>query len=233
MAPINADALSLCQPLKSYKIFSRGREKSSAHYTNEGAKGAVAVENFVFYLTIINIIGFILFAVNTWLYSNTASGQIDKFLTITALAGGSLGILLSIFIFDRKAVKGNMMSRVFIACIFVIQIVLILFFSGERGQAITIAFWSFFADHIWLLAYLCIINIVTFIFFGLDKLFAIQRRSRIRIVTLLGLCFIGGSIGGLSAMYLFRHKTLTDYFTVGVPLIMVMQAVVVFYLMNL
>ena len=81
---------------------------------------------FGYYLIIINIIGFVLFAVNTWLYSNTAEGQIDKFLTITSLLGGSLGILISILIFDRKAVKGNMMSRVFVACVFVIQLVIFL-----------------------------------------------------------------------------------------------------------
>ena len=34
-------------------------------------------------------------------------------------------------------------------------------------------------------------------------------------------------------MYAFRHKTKKDYFTVGLPLIMVMQVVVVFYMMNL
>lgn len=190
-------------------------------------------ENIIAYLIIINIIGFILFAINTWLYSNTASGQVDKFLTITAFLGGSVGILLSILIFDRKAKKGNMMSRVFIACIFVIQVVLVLFLTGDRSEAFRFAFWEFFAKHWYLLVYLAIINVVTFIIFGLDKLFAIRRQSRIRIVTLLGLCFIGGSIGGLSAMYFFRHKTLQDYFTVGVPLIMVMQVVVTFYLMNL
>lgn len=46
---------------------------------------------WAYYLIAINVVGFILFAVNTWLYSNTAEGQVDKFLTITALLGGSLG----------------------------------------------------------------------------------------------------------------------------------------------
>ena len=193
-------------------------------------------ENIITYLIIINIIGFILFAINTWLYSNTASGQVDKFLTITAFLGGSVGILLSILIFDRKAKKGNMMSRVFIACIFVIQVVLVLFLTGDRSQAISFAFWDFFAEHTFLLAYLGVINAITFVFFGLDKLFAIRGLSRIRIVTLLGFCFIGGSIGGLSAMYLFKHKTnkrKNDFFTVGVPLIILMQIIVIFYLTNL
>ena len=59
-----------------------------------------------------------------------------------------------------------------------------------------------------------------------------RSSGRIRIVTLLGLAFIGGSIGSLLAMYLLRHKTRKDYFTVGVPLIIVMQVVVIFYMMN-
>lgn len=188
---------------------------------------------FGYYLIIVNSIGFILFAVNTWLYSNTAEGQVDKFITITSLLGGSLGILISIFVFDRKAVKENMMSRVFIACIFVIQVVIFLFLQGVHGERITFAFWEFFSRNKILLIYLAIINLICFTTFAVDKIAAIEKRSRIRIITLLGLCFIGGSLGGLAAMYLFHHKTKKDYFTVGVPLIIVMQIIVTFYLMNL
>lgn len=186
-----------------------------------------------YYLITVNIIGFVLFAVNTWLYSNTSEGQVDKFLTITSLLGGSLGILISILIFDRKAVKGNMMSRVFIACIFVIQVVIFLALKGVHGESITFAFWEFFTKYKILLIYLGIINFATFAAFAVDKIAAIEKRSRIKIVTLLGLCFIGGSIGGLGAMYLFHHKTKKDYFAVGVPLIILMQVVLLFYLMNL
>lgn len=189
-----------------------------------------------YYLIIINVIGFILFVVNTWLYSHTAEDQVDKFLTITALLGGSPGILLSILLFDRKAVKGNMMSRVFVACIFVIQVVIFLVLQGVHGEKLTFAFWEFFGKYKIFLVYLAIINFVTFAAFAVDKIAAIEKRSRIRIVTLLGLCFIGGSLGGLGAMYLFHHKTnkeKNDFFTVGVPLMIVMQVIVVFYLMNL
>lgn len=73
---------------------------------------------------------------------------------------------------------------------------------------------------------------MTFAVFAIDKVNAAEHRSRIRIVTLLGLAFIGGSVGALLAMYLPRHKTRKDYFTVGVPLIMIMQVVVLFYAMN-
>lgn len=186
-----------------------------------------------YYLIVVTVIGFILFAVNTWLYSHTADSQIDVALTITSLLGGSAGILLSILVFDRKAEKGNMMSRVFIVCIFVIQIVILLMVKGFVAKNITLAFWSFFDQHKVLIMYLVVINFITLAAFAIDKIAAIEGRSRIRIVTLLGLAFIGGSIGGLIAMYLFRHKIRKDYFTVGIPLIMVMQVFVIFYLMNM
>lgn len=54
------------------------------------------------------------------LYRYTAKANVDKLITVLSLAGGSLGILVTILIFNRKAVKSNMMSRVFIICVFII-----------------------------------------------------------------------------------------------------------------
>lgn len=185
------------------------------------------------YLIIINIIGFVLYLINMLLYNYTAEANVDKFLTIISLVGGSLGILLAIVLFDRKSVKDNMMSRVFVICLFVIQLVMFLFLKGANGEKITFAFWEFFAEHKILIIYSVIINFVSFAAFAVDKINACEGRSRIRIITLLGIAFAGGSIGAIFGMYIFRHKTRVDYFTVGVPLIMIMQAVVIFYLMNL
>lgn len=187
---------------------------------------------FEYYLLIVNGMGFLLYLINMWLYSHTAEGQVDKFLTILSLAGGSAGILLAILLFDRKAVKDNMMSRVFIACVFVIQVVILLMVKGHHADTITFAFWKFFTDYKVLLIYFGIINFVAFVMFAIDKVNAAEHRSRIRIVTLLGVAFIGGSVGGLMAMYLLHHKTKKDYFTVGIPLIMIMQVVVAFYILN-
>lgn len=83
------------------------------------------------------------------------------------------------------------------------------------------------------MVYLGIIKLITFVAFAIDKMKAVGHRSRIRIVTLLGLAFVGGSIGGLLAMYLLHHKTNKDYFTVGISLIILMQVVVVFYVLNI
>lgn len=185
-----------------------------------------------YYLLAINVIGAVVYLINMFLYRHTSNGQIKVIVTITSLLGGSAGMLLMLLFFDRKAVKENMMSRVFVICIFIIQIIILLIYKGHHAEHVTFAFWKFFADHRMLLIYFGIMNLVTFIVFAIDKVNARTHRSRIRIVTLLGLSFAGGSIGGLISMYLFRHKTQKDYFTVGMPLIIIMQIVVIFYVMN-
>ena len=81
--------------------------------------------------------------------------------------------------------------------------------------------------------YLGIINVITFLAFAIDKLHAIKGKRRIRIITLLGLAIVGGSLGALLGMYTLRHKTKVNYFTVGIPLIMLVQVAVIFVVMNL
>lgn len=192
---------------------------------------------FDYYVIGINILGFILFAINTWLYTYTPDKEIDRILTIVSFLGASLGIFISTLIFDRNALKSKqkkeiMMSRVFLWSILIIQIIIFLIIKGHIKNNITIAFWTFFAQHKIFLLYLLIINIITLIAFGVDKIKALEHRSRIRIITLLSLAFVVGSIGGLIAMYSFKHKVKQDYFSVGLPLILIMQVIVIFYLMN-
>ena len=108
-----------------------------------------------------------------------------------------------------------------------------LFLTDERKEALSFAFGEFFKENSLILIYLLIINIATFIVFAVDKFKAIRRSYRIPIVTLLILAFLGGAAGGLSAMYLFRHKTQKDYFVIGLPLMLVMQIILIVYIMNL
>lgn len=188
---------------------------------------------FEYYVIGINVIGFLAFLVNHLLYTFTDELQIDIVVTIASILGGSAGIILAMLLFSRAAVKANMMSRVFVACVFVIQLVIFLIVKGHINNEITLDFLNFFETHKPILVYLVVINFITVIAFGVDKIAALEDKTRIRIVTLLGLSFIGGSIGGLIAMFVFRHKIRKDYFMVGVPLIIVMQIVVIFYLMNI
>ena len=93
-------------------------------------------------------------------------------------------------------------------------------------------FWSFFAAHRAISYWLLGINLGTFAAFAVDKYRAIQHRFRIRVRTLLGLSFLGGAAGGLLAMGLFRHKTRKTCFTVGLPLMLLTQIVLLFYFVN-
>ena len=57
--------------------------------------------------------------------------------------------------------------------------------------------------------YLLVINTITLVVFGFDKVQALRDSRYVRRVsenTLLGLSLLGGIIGGMIAMILFRHK---------------------------
>ena len=185
------------------------------------------------YLLIINIIALVIYGIKVLVYKHQTRDWFEKLCMFIVLLGGSAGILLMIIFFDRKAVKENMMSRVFTLCMLVIQAILLLIVKGYHGDQIHIDFWDFLMQHRILLIYLAVVNILTTSVFGVDKMNAKFNRQRVRIVTLLGLAFIGGSVGALIGMYGFHHKTKKAYFTVGVPLILLMQVVVLFYVMNM
>ena len=185
------------------------------------------------YLLIINIIALVIYGIKVLVYKHQTRDWFEKLCMFIVLLGGSAGILLMIILFNRKAVKENMMSRVFTLCMLVIQAILLLIVKGYHGDQIHIDFWDYLMQHRILLIYLAVVNILTIIVFGVDKMNAKSNRQRVRIVTLLGLAFIGGSVGALIGMYGFHHKTKKAYFTVGVPLILLMQVVVLFYVMNM
>ena len=88
------------------------------------------------------------------------------------------------------------------------------------------AVWAFVGSPWGLLAgWLILINIVTFVVFGLDKLLSKHPRFRQRVPekNLLLLAVVGGSVGALLGMLVFRHKTLHRVFRVGVPVILAVQ----------
>lgn len=64
--------------------------------------------------------------------------------------------------------------------------------------------------------YLGALTLITFIVYGIDKLKAKNGGWRVPEKTLLTLSLLGGGLGGIIAMNLFRHKTSGEhwYFTV-------------------
>ena len=84
-----------------------------------------------------------------------------------------------------------------------------------------------------LLIYLVTINIITFFYFGLDKLKSrIAGKRRISERTLWILSFIGGSAGGLLGMKFFRHKTKKISFQAGIAIILAGQILSIYLLAN-
>ncbi|MGG7177274.1 DUF1294 domain-containing protein [Clostridium paraputrificum] len=78
--------------------------------------------------------------------------------------------------------------------------------------------------------YLIFINIFAFIFMFVDKKRAIRNKWRIRESTLITLSIFGGSIGILLGIQSFRHKTKHKKFTIGVPIILIIQISTIIYL---
>ena len=78
-----------------------------------------------------------------------------------------------------------------------------------------------------LIWYLSVINFTTWAAYGLDKGRAKSGKWRIPERTLLLLALIGGSLGALAGMILFRHKTRKPKFFVSVPVMFVVHCVIV------
>lgn len=66
----------------------------------------------------------------------------------------------------------------------------------------------------------------------IDKQKAKKNKWRIRENTLIGVSIIGGGIGSLWGMHVFRHKTKHIKFTIGIPLIILIQALLILYLIK-
>ena len=80
-----------------------------------------------------------------------------------------------------------------------------------------------------ILLYLEIVNAAAFVLFGVDKLRAKRGLWRIPEAVLMLSAVLGGGIGALGGMLLFRHKIRKKKFTVGIPAILLMQ--IVFFLL--
>ena len=76
--------------------------------------------------------------------------------------------------------------------------------------------------HIYLLA----VNAVGLFIMHYDKHLAKKNKWRIPEKTLIGIAAIGGSVGCLLGMYTARHKTKKPKFTVGIPVILLLQILV-------
>ena len=84
--------------------------------------------------------------------------------------------------------------------------------------------------HSLIIYYLLAVNVVAFAAFGIDKYKAKRGLWRISEATLLLLAVVGGSIGALLGMRIWHHKTQHAKFRYGLPLIILAQVALIYYL---
>lgn len=80
-----------------------------------------------------------------------------------------------------------------------------------------------------ILSPIVLLNLITFIVYGIDKLKARKNKWRIPDSTLMLLAIIGGSIGALLGIKVWHHKTLHRKFRYGIPMIILAQTALVIY----
>jgi uncharacterized membrane protein YsdA (DUF1294 family) len=95
----------------------------------------------------------------------------------------------------------------------------------------TVGLWYAFSGSLsWqpiLVNYLISVNVVTFGAYGYDKMQARRKGWRVPELSLLAMGLIGGTIGAVVAMRLFRHKTVKGPFRVVFWLLVAVQVVLV------
>lgn len=83
-----------------------------------------------------------------------------------------------------------------------------------------------------IIIYAVIINIIGLFSMLIDKRRAIKNKWRIPEKTLFLIAVIGGSVGSIAGMRLFRHKTKHWYFVYGMPAILIVQIVIISLLLG-
>jgi uncharacterized membrane protein YsdA (DUF1294 family) len=83
-----------------------------------------------------------------------------------------------------------------------------------------------------IIIYLIVINVATFITYGIDKYKARRAMWRVREASLLILAVLGGSVGAWLGMKVWHHKTQHLKFKYGVPFILFVQIALALYIFS-
>ncbi len=107
------------------------------------------------------------------------------------------------------------------------------FYQGIYGGAFVDLIFFFIVFYWWLhvkvlFSYIFAINVVAFLYYGIDKFFAGNDMFRVPEKVLLSLAFVGGSIGALIGMILFHHKTKKASFQVWFWILIIAQIGIVY-----
>lgn len=189
------------------------------------------MDSFLIYLLAVNAVAFLSFTIDFLLYKFADRERVDhRVLSLFAVAGGDVGMLLAFLLWDRHVVKDNVAWR-FIAVLGIIvwALVTLCVYRVVRidvgGLLAPLDLASLAPVGIYVLT----MSAVTFCVFVYDKWQAEHGGWRVREFVLLMLSLLGGAVGGLLAMHLVRHKTRVYYFAWGLPIMIILQAGLVIY----
>ena len=82
---------------------------------------------------------------------------------------------------------------------------------------------------LYFIIYLIVINLIGILIMYIDKRRAMYGRWRIPEKTLIIVALLGGSIGCMIGMKLFRHKTQKIKFVLGYPTILIAETILIIY----
>lgn len=180
-----------------------------------------------------------------------AARVLSILMPLLALAGGSVGMLLGLILWERNVNKHNVawwfetaVGLVAWGMVCAWRCGLVSFNGAGMFRAFNPVMLRGFG------IYLLAMNCVTLLVFVADKRIALANgdtprsrgrgagsdrsgggaRSRVPESWLMGLSFMGGALGGIIAMRLFNHKTRDWYFVWGLPVFVVLQSVLFLYL---
>lgn len=100
-------------------------------------------------------------------------------------------------------------------------------FSGILTPILAVIKWLvgtiFLSRAMLIIVFIIMINLIAILLMKKDKEYAEKGERRIREATLLLVALMGGSFGMYFAMFKYKHKTLHRKFSIGVPVIIMLQ----------
>ena len=202
------------------------------------------MDQFILYLIVVNVVTILAFVLDyllcMWKPELDDAPANALIMDVFPIAGGALGMLLALFALTGLG-RGRRMNKGNVAWWF-LAIVCLVAWSLVVSARFGLVTLDVSVDGIltgWNLgrlkvlgAYLIVVNVITLVVFVLDKRAATrggERVGRTPEARLLGLCLAGGSVGGLLAMNIARHKTKKWYFVWGLPCFLILGLVLVLY----
>ena len=186
---------------------------------------------YLIYLLTVNVVAFLAFTIDFLLYKFADRELVDhRLLSLFAVAGGGVGMLLAFLLWDRHVVKDNVAWRLIaVLGIIVWALVTLCVYGVVRLDVEALLAPLDLGALAPIGIYVLAMSAVTFCVFAYDKWQAEHGGWRVREFVLLALSLLGGAVGGLLAMHLVRHKTRVYYFAWGLPIMIALQIGMVIY----